>query len=382
MYAGHGKKRSLSRPIPEKIKEAREGRGLRLEAFAEQLDVSKQAVAQYETGQISPSGEVMGKIVAVTGQPPAFFVTSRSRSGSPATPFWRSLKRMEQHHRKRITRRLEWARDIADYVEQFIHLPEIRLPPIEFDHIDGPSDEIEAAAEIMRDHWGLGRGPIRDLAAVMETNGIILLREPVQCADMDAVSCWQGGRPFVLFAAEVSSGPRTAFNLAHELGHIVLHAGVEINSQNLNPIEKQANRFASALLLPQESFSQEIFGTSIDHFKFLKQRWGVSISAMIYRCKDLGIFTTNQHQYLMKQMNSRGIRVREPYDEHFQVRDPEILAESIRMIVENEVQTKAQIELALNLNMSDVESICGVPSGYLDNRVVQFDLRPRLRDLN
>ncbi len=188
---------------------------------------------------------------------------------------------------------------------------------------------------------------------------------------------WQGGRPFILLSSQTASGPRSLFNLAHELGHILLHAGVEVSIKTINLIEKQANRFAGAFLLPRESFSQEILGTSISYFKSLKARWGVAISAMAYRCRDLNILNANQHSYLMKQMNAMRIRKVEPLDDIITIKDPSILSESIKMLMRHGVQTRDQIEDALNLNLSDVESLCGVPKGFLDMRVVQFQPRPR-----
>jgi Zn-dependent peptidase ImmA (M78 family)/transcriptional regulator with XRE-family HTH domain len=369
-------KKLLPKAIPERIREARESRGLTAEDFAELLDVSRQAVAQFETGQASPSGEVMAKIIGITAQPPLFFVTPRERAQTGA-PFWRSLKRMEQHHRRRIARRLEWARDIASYVDRFIELPGVNLPKIEFDVEFATNEEIELIAEALRDHWKLGRVRIRNLASVLEENGIILVHETVECPDMDAVSCWQGGRPFILSSAEVSSGPRSTYNLAHELGHIVLHAGVEVSAENLSQIEKQANRFAGAFLLPRETFSQEVLGTSVSYFKSLKKRWGVAIAAMAYRCKDLKIFNENQFSYLMRQMNAQRIRKVEPLDDAFPIEKPSLLAQSLRMIIEKGVQTREQLEAALSLNLSDVESLCGVPKGYLDLRIVAFTPRQR-----
>lgn len=366
--------RGLSKPIPERIREAREARGLVIEAFADMLGVTKQAVARYESGLSSPSGEVMSRMIVATAQPPSFFVTPRSRS--TVQPFWRGLKRMEQHHRKRVARRLEWAADITRYLEHFLHLPEINLPQIDFDVLSSDAADIERAADMLRDHWGLGRGPVRDLSAFMESNGIILVKEAVSCPDMDAVSCWQEGRPYVLLSADVESGPRGTFDLGHEVAHVILHSTVEVNANNLATIEKQANRFASALLLPQETFSREVLGTSLNHFLFLKEKWGVAISAMAYRCKDLGIINDNQFSYIMRQMNVRNIRKREPLDDQFQVRPPSILGESMRLLIEKGVQTKADIEHALSLNLADIESLCGLPSGYLGQRVVPF--RPRL----
>lgn len=367
---------SPPRPIPERIREAREGRGIAVEAFAERLGVSRQAVAQYETGQSTPSGDVLAKIIAITGQPPIFFMASPARVGDIGRPFWRSLKRMEQQDRRRIGRRLLWAADIAGFVSQFVQLPPVNLPEITFDAEKACDEDIELAAEALRDHWDLGRGPIRDLSTILEANGIILVREPVDCSDMDAVSCWQMGRPYVLYSAEVESGPRNAFNLAHELGHVVLHAGVEVSENNLPRIERQANRFAGAFLMPRERFSREVLGSSVGYFRSLKGRWGVAIAAMGYRSKDLGIFSSNQYSYLIRQMNSQGIRKKEPLDDAFPMPTPSVLGESIRMLLEHRVQTKDQIENALGLNLSDIECICGIPRGYLDVRVVPF--KPRI----
>src|SRR5208282_2242094 len=109
------------------------------------------------------------------------------------------------------------------------------------------------------------------------------------------------------------------------------------------------NRFAGAFLLPRETFSQEVLGTSISYFRSLKQRWGVAISAMAYRCKDLKILSQNQYAYLLKQMNALRIRKAEPLDDLFPVENPSLLAESIRMVLERGVQTRGQFEGALKL---------------------------------
>jgi hypothetical protein len=99
---------------------------------------------------------------------------------------------------------------------------------------------------------------------------------------------------------------------------------------------------------------------------------------MAYRCKDLGIINSNQHSYIMRQLNLKKIRKSEPLDERFQVRAPSILGESIKMLLDNRVQTKSQVEEALALSVSDIESLCGLEKGYLGFKVVQF--RPRLHE--
>jgi len=374
--------RNPSRIIPERLKEAREARGYTLESFAEALQVTRQALAQFETGQTMPSSATMGRIVGLTTQPLVFFMVPSGRSSDDLRPFWRSLKRMEDHHRRRISRRLQWTMDVAEYVSRFIELPEIRLPTTDIDPDRLTDEDIENAAMAVRDIWRLGRGPAHRLVPHFEDNGIVVVREPVGCEDMDAVSCWQAGRPFVLLSSEAVSGPRDAYNLAHELGHLVLHSGAAVDSRNLDRLEKQANRFAGAFLLPAETFSKEIFGTSIEYFKLLKKRWGVSIAAMAYRCRDLGLLSKNQHVYLIRQMNALRIREVEPLDDAFEAGAPSILSESLKMLVEAGVQTRAQIREALAVNPDDLESICGTQPGFLSERVIHLPRKLRMRPGN
>lgn len=374
----HGGNKVLPRILPERIREAREARGYTAETFADVLGITRQSVGQYETGLISPGADVMSSIISLTEQPLSFFTTARARTAEGmGEVFWRSLKRMEKHHRNRIARRMEWAADVVAYIEQFIDLPSVNLPALKFDFDKLDEEAIESAAEMLREKWELGHGPISDLCKVLEANGIILIYEPVACPDMDAVSRWQAGRPYILYSKEVESYPRTLYNLAHELGHILLHSHVEVTKDNLATIEKQANRFAGAFLLPRASFPKEVISTSLGFFQFLKERWMVSIGAMIYRCKDLELLTPNQHAYLLRQMNAQKIRIKEPLDDHFPMSRPSVLSEALNMLVSNGVQTKSKIENTLNLNLNDVESLCGTSAGFLNNKIIQLNIKPR-----
>jgi Zn-dependent peptidase ImmA (M78 family) len=284
---------------------------------------------------------------------------------------------MDHAARVRVLRRLEWAADIVDYVESFIDLPHVEVPDFSWDSDSGSDEDIEHLALRVRQEWSLGNGPIHDMVPLLENHGFILIREPVGCDDMDAVCRWQTGRPFILYSSEVKSNPRTNFNLAHELGHILIHGGVEVDSENIAKIERQANRFAGAFLLPRNSFPLEVLSTSIEYFKTLKSRWRVAISAMIYRCKDLEILNSSQVGYLWRQMNALGIKKIEPLDSAFPISAPSLLSASLEMLVKNRVQTREEIEVAINLNPSDIESLGGTEAGWLSaEKVVNF--RPKL----
>ena len=282
---------------------------------------------------------------------------------------------MQRPDRLRVARRLEWAYHIAEFVSQHVELPPVHLPELSFDFERDGDERIEEIADELREFWGLGYGPITDLAPILEYNGILLIEETVNCDDMDAVSRWQGGRPFVLYAAETESYPRKLFNLAHELGHIILHTSIEVNSKILDRMEKQANRFAGAFLLPRRTFAREVANTSVDYFISLKARWRVAVAAMAYRCKDLDILNGYQVQYIWKQMNARGMRKREPLDTTFPLSSPTVLATAIQMILEARKKFPAQIAEELALNAEDIESLSALEVGTLQNKVVPLRLR-------
>jgi Zn-dependent peptidase ImmA (M78 family) len=158
------------------------------------------------------------------------------------------------------------------------------------------------------------------------------------------------------------------------LGRLVLHNGVEVNSRNLDRLENQANRFAGGFLMPRRTFVREIANTSIDYFLSLKGRWRVAVAAMIYRCRELGILNADQVKYMWKQMNARGIRKREPLDNAFELSKPTVLASAVLMLIESKIKPPAEIAEDVLLNACDVESLCALPPGALQNKVIAFPM--------
>ena len=67
--------------------------------------------------------------------------------------------------------------------------------------------------------------------------------------------------------------------------------------------EQQANRFAGAFLAPRESFIKECPRRwSFEAFRTLKFRWKMSISALLYRAKDLGCLSPSSYRRAMIEL--------------------------------------------------------------------------------
>ena len=132
---------------------------------------------------------------------------------------------------------------------------------------------------------------------------------------------------------------------------------------------------AGASLLPRRTFAREIANTTIDYFLSLKGRWRVAVAAMIYRCKELGILNADQVKYMWKQMNACGIRKKEPLDNAFPLSQPTVLGTAVRMLIDNKLKLPSQIAEEIVLNADDIESLCSLRPGTLQDKVVAF---PRL----
>ena len=180
-------------------------------------------------------------------------------------------------------------------------------------------------------------GPISSVVSLLEANGITVCRCGIEGETVEAFSFWNGNRPFVVLASEKTAAARSRFDAAHELGHLILHRWIGADELEdpkiLKLIEREADRFASAFLLPRKSFPSEIFTTRLDAFVSLKKRWRVSIQAMVYRCKQLGVFDEDQVTNLYKQISARRWRTHEPLDDELPLEQPRRLQRAIEMVI-------------------------------------------------
>lgn len=174
--------------------------------------------------------------------------------------------------------------------------------------------DAEDAARSVREDWGLGNDPIPQLAELLEERGIKVLSIDLDKIDGLAAKASHKGHEGVrvIVVKRNTWSERKRFSLAHELGHMVLAPAQGVNG------EKAANRFAGALLMPADVIRAEVgpFRTSISIAELvaLKERFGVSIQALTYRCKDLGIIKQSVFKELFDVFEQRGWR-KEPFEE-------------------------------------------------------------------
>lgn len=370
--------------VAERIREARLARGFSALELAKALGVSRQMISKYENGESGPSAEILNRMIDTLNFPLSFFIKNDS-NGVPASGpiFFRSLSKTKASTREMIKTRLLWSSQSHSFIENFVNVPKINLPDFNLNcsNDEYSFDDIEEMSIQLRQHWGLGFGPIDNLTLVMEKNGFVISFFDTEESDADACSQPIGNFHFIVINRNQSSAVRERFDLAHELGHRVLHSDVDqemiTDSNEYKKMEKEAHHFASAFLLPNSTFAKEVISTSLNHFLILKKRWKVSIAAMLYRCSDIGLLSEDQVLNIRKQMSFKKWTKKEPLDNEMKAEKPYLMRQSFELITNNEKSTKqsaAKIIEYFSWTKNDIEDAFCLPRGSLNqsHKIVQF----------
>lgn len=335
------------------------------------LDVSPSAVSHWESGKYSPRPETLARIAETLNLPERFFRTSRTGDDS-APIFWRSFAYATKSSRTQCEQRFRWFQDIVRYAHQFVEFPTIVFPtlsvPAQLEKLDDRT--IEQCATEARAFWELGHGPISDMVLLLENNGTIVTRSSLGDEALDAFSQWSAvdRLPYIVLGSG-KTAMRSRFDAAHELAHLLLHKAAPPKGLRTPPVHKmleaQAFRFAAAFLMPASTFLAEVWAPTLETFRVLKERWKVSIGAMIRRCHGLGFIDENQYRRLWMNYYQRGYREKDMVDDVVRPEEPRLLLRSFEMLLREEVQTKEQIVAALPFGRREIEMLAGLPQDFL-----------------
>ncbi|WP_154731585.1 ImmA/IrrE family metallo-endopeptidase, partial [Burkholderia pseudomallei] len=227
--------------------------------------------------------------------------------------------------------------------------------------------------------WEWGRGPIQNLALAAEGAGILIVREETDISAIEGLSSWSKllERPIVFLSADKANGFRSRFDLAHEIGHLVLHKHIPRADERdrYNQMEKQAHQFAGALLLPAETFASEIrIPANLDNLLILKQRWGASVAAMMMRLHALGLLSDEEKLSLFKRRSARWGSKAEPGDEKWEPEMPRLLRRTVELLVNEGIVPAERIPQHLGFSSNDVVKLCGLRDNYFRAPAEVLDL--------
>ncbi|WP_219814574.1 XRE family transcriptional regulator [Rathayibacter sp. AY1E2] len=257
------------------------------------IGVSPAAVGQYEANAMAPRPDLIAALASELDVLPEFFAAGRPQSKlESGDAFFRSLRSTTARQRAKATSYTEQVWELVNAIERHVRLPPLNLPSFDGLNLPRPEDPV-SMARTMRQFSGLGSKPVSHLVRLLESHGIVTVLVPMveqEVARIDAFSTLAFERPVMVLSVDKADDVfRHRFTVAHELGHLLMHADHSVGDPTL---EREADRFAAEFLMPTNVIRDEL-PTRFDLRKLalLSERWGVSVQALVYRSKELGLIS-------------------------------------------------------------------------------------------
>lgn len=346
---------------------ARESRAITQTALAPQVGIPQGTLSKVEAGDVDITDELAKAFSRALKYPLPFFAQN-----DPVYPFGASTfyHRKQQSVPAPILRRIEAKVNI--YRFQIVRL--LRATDLDlrngFRRID-PTEhrgKIEPIAGLVRAGWRVPSGPIANMVRLIEDNGGIVIRFHFGTSKMSGLSEWIPPAPPLFFLNDHPeiSADRDRFTLAHEVGHVILHALINPN------MEQEANRFGAEFLMPSSEIRSQIrTPLKLHTVAKLKPYWKVSMASLLSRARDLGIVTENQFVYLRIQLQQRGYLHREPPELDIPQERPSLINEVIKAHVQQLGYTYADVARLVNMELPEFKSYYQIDDGFGGLRVVR-----------
>jgi Zn-dependent peptidase ImmA (M78 family)/DNA-binding XRE family transcriptional regulator len=297
--------------IGNRIKMARLAAGLTLDEVSERLNktITKAALSKYENNRSVPSPSLLVKLAGILNQKAVFFF----EEDEPHIEWmaYRKHKSLPKRFQKRIQAfasiRVEWYFRLWSLLKQDL-MPTLPKPvPV------NDFEKAEKLASSLRKEWELGNSPIGSISQLVEDHGVAIF-EWNSSNGFDGLSAIVNDSYPVIVVCMLVSTDRIRFNICHELGHLLM----DCSSVEPDEEEKIAHRFASAFLIPRDTMLHELGAKrrhlTLNELALLKEKYGISMQALIRRAYDLDIISKYHYKGLNITFVKRGWKRNEPVD--------------------------------------------------------------------
>jgi len=314
-----------------RLRLARTFNGITLEELGVQISVTRQYVQRLEVDPATvPSEDLLAALAEALHVEVEFFFEPPLGEVQEEVCYFRKRKTTPMHVRRRALSYGTIFNVILSYLDRRFEFPGISITSA----IARTAGDIERIAENCRRDWGLHLdAPIANTIRTIELAGGVVTTFDGVSDSVDAFS-YIHSRPVVVRNTAKASTSRARFDISHELGHLILHQGLETDDHQL---EDEANRFASAFLLPRIALIKEFPRRQrLDWSELLqmKARWGVSLQAIIRRAYDLGLIGAMQYRNANVYISRNGWKTSEPGEELIPVESPEIVPSGFQLLAE------------------------------------------------
>lgn len=279
---------------PRRLALARQRRRLTRGALAGRTGLSARRIGDYERGQAEPRPEMLSALSAALEFPLDFFGLPDPDEIAVGAVSLRAPGKVAAAERSAVLSGLVLALEFNRWLETRFELPGPAVPVLE-------RTRPELAAEMVRAQWHIDFKPISNMVHLVEAHGVRVFALAPEDARVGSFSLWHGGRPFI-FLDTREPGTHGRFDVAHELGHLVLHSGsAELSSP---AAEEEADAFGRAMLMPTENvFAHMPKGPLTSRVLEGAGIWGVPVMTLAHRLHELGLLTDEQYRAACIQLS-------------------------------------------------------------------------------
>ncbi|MGJ7922794.1 helix-turn-helix domain-containing protein [Neobacillus sp. LXY-4] len=367
--------------------------------LAEELGITEQAVWQYENGYVSPKLEVVNKMKTLFKVKSAYFFREDLLENSQP----------ENIRIERIAYRSESINSAMKTQSELVHVKfldafikkigkKIKYPKNEIlslrqqvlEYLNSNQDierelQIRYIAQLARKHINLSDDNNKNFLFHLEKSGVFIFEKSIG-ETIDAYSLWsEDDIPYIVLGNMKKSAARRNFDLAHELGHLLLHYKTEFNmldNSSYKIKEDEAHLFASEFLMPMKAFTEDVSKinkvSNPNAYRELKEKWLVSLQAMAMRARNLELITHQQFRYFFMSINKNGYRKEEPLDAVLPIEKPMKVRSILQLILEKKIIDLQQLTEELKVDIIFLASITGIEeeffAKYLDNNQRSFSI--------
>ncbi|MED4172355.1 XRE family transcriptional regulator [Halalkalibacterium halodurans] len=373
--------------------------GLNRKQLAEKLGVTEQAVWQYENGYAAPKLETINELKNLFDVKSRFFYQEDllSRQNKECVNHNHIAYRAQERNSVQKTQmekvHIEYIIAFLNLLSDKFQLPENNLRRLRDDVLKimgtdlDEKERIIQAAKYAREFLGVDPNSNNDLLFCLEKNGAFVLEKAVN-DKTDAYSLWsEDDMPYIMLGSSKGVAVRRNFDLAHELGHLLMHYKEEFSLQEKsvhNKFEQQADMFAGNFLLPESEIKRDLSKlhriSNPDSYLELKQKWGVSIQALGYRARALGIMSEQQFRYFYSQINKKGYRKLEPFDLEIPLQRPGKIKSILQFLFENKILKLDDILWSLQVDEGFLSMLTGIDQEFFEKYRVQTSRTYSIQD--
>jgi len=300
-----------------RLSSARKMAGMSLQDLENKLEkyVTRQTLHKYEQGKMKPDSQALLAMSNVLGVPVDYFYSV------PQVKV--ELKNIDY---RKYSSKISKAEQIAveekakENCERYLELEHLISPQekseyFSYDKVIATAEDAEEAAKDLRSKWKLGYDPIPDVVEMLEDKGykVIELDAP---DGFDGMKADVDGKKIIVLKKSKKQGDdvvRKRLTALHELAH---HSMKFSNKLTDKEQEKLCHAFASAVLYPADMAVKEL---SKDRFHFyqnelllIKERWGISFTAVFARALQLKIITDYIYRRFNVGYKERKLHLNEP----------------------------------------------------------------------